>query len=133
MRQMTSFDEIASTFSSVFSLVVEMFKSSLKAMTTFYDLLDGFNNTIVKMSTDAGNGTVNGLPVYKSIGMIRYLIGDIPFYFIYLIVLYGCLMTILKLIYLILSSWNSVADQTSSKNNSMGDFTSKLGKFLKKI
>lgn len=84
---------ITQTLTDILSVIT----SIITAISNLHSELNKFLNDIVLMTTDAQNGTLNGLPIYKSIGMIHYLAGDINFKIMYSVLLFGCLFTIYKL------------------------------------
>lgn len=109
--------------------IFSMFNSVCDAMYTFYDMLKEFNATINNLCTDPSNGS--GLPVIQAIGVVRYLVGDLVFYFLYIIILFGCLSTLYRLICLLIEAKDGLLEQVSGKTGSSGFITGVISKFLK--
>ena len=95
----------------IFQAIVDMIIHVVDALTTFYNLLDDFDKKIVLMINSSGTSEFVGMPIVESIGVFRYLVGDIAFYMIYLVVLTGCLLTIWKLTSLLLEAINALVEQ----------------------
>jgi len=126
---------ISSIGDAIWGFITELGKdivSVINAMQDLYNQLDDFNNDLVTMSEAARNGKMYGLPIYQSIGMIRYLIGDMAFKVIYLIVVLGCLFTITQIIIYIIQILVNIiwhANQTAAGYS----LKTKLGSLLVKF
>lgn len=96
--------EAPSKLIQYFNDFVDMLKTAIYAMTTFYNMLVDFDNRIVAMVDNCGSTEFDGLPVNKAIATVHYVVGDVIFYLLYMLILFGCLFTIYKLIWLIIDS-----------------------------
>ena len=71
--------------------------SVVEAGTTFLNMLDVTDSKIVEMTNTAKAGNISGIPIYQTIGTFRLLMGNFAFYLLYMIIIFGCLMTITKI------------------------------------
>ena len=111
----------------VVKLIFDMFQSIAEALFTFYDMLKDFNANLTQLSTDPAFGS--GLPVIQAIGVVRYLVGDVIFYFLYMVILFGCLATILRLVLLLVEAYDAMIEQIKGKSGSTGVIAKLLSKF----
>lgn len=116
-----------------FENIINAFASSVFALKDFIDELEEFKNQLISMSNAAANGEMYNLPIYQSIGMVRYVIGETAFRLMYVIIAFGCLMTIFQIVMLLYQAWKNVT-QTSNATNStsvLSTIGTKLIKFIK--
>jgi hypothetical protein len=92
-----SFSNVGAVLADFLDSIFEVIITVIDALTNLYNQLNLFLTDLVAMTDDASHGTMNGLPLYESIGMIRYLIGDATFKLMYVTIIVGCLFTIFKL------------------------------------
>lgn len=112
-----------------FQEVVDMITSVYESLCTFLGMLNDFDETIVAMTESCGTSEFVGMPIVDSIGMFRYLVGDIAFMMIYFSILIGCLFTIYKLVVLLFEGLDALSLQAygvTSKNL----FSNLVGKIL---
>ena len=81
---------------------VHALTTAIRALYVFYDSLKEFDDRIVVMVENCGSTEIDGLPVIKAIATYRYVVGDAVFYLMYVVVLFGCLITVWKLVLLII-------------------------------
>ena len=124
-----TFADIGSAIISVVQLILDALVNVHDALLEFYNMLRSFNETIVQMTLDPSANT--GLPVIQSIGVFRYLVGDLAFYVIYMVVLFGCLFTIYKLVCLIMEAWHAIKEQASAGSYSGNHLASLLSQLFK--
>lgn len=124
-----TFADIGSAIMNVVQLILDALVNVHSALVEFYNMLKSFNETIVQMTLDPSANT--GLPVIQSIGVFRYLVGDLAFYVIYMVVLFGCLFTIYKLVCLILEAWHALKEQSSAGSYSGSHLAGLLTKLFK--
>ena len=122
---------ILTTLYSVFEILMNMISSVSSAFKTFYTMLKDFDETVLLLGSNASDGTLSGLPILESIGTFRYLVGDIAFYAIYCLVLFGCLMCILKLVYLVMDAWNATVHNGSSSSSFKAGIAKVFSYFIK--
>ena len=108
--------EIPSKILGFFSRIIEMIVMVLDALLTFYEMLLGFDAMIVEMVDSCSFSNYSGMPVVEAISTFRYLVGDVAFYMIYLTVLFGCLMTIYKLVVLLYDAIDALMLQVTGAN-----------------
>ncbi len=116
-------DWLLNIIQAVFTMLGEL----CDAMFTFYDMLKDFNDQINLMVYDPAAGS--GLPVIEAIGVVRYLVGDVVFYVLYIIILFGCLSTIYRLVCLLIEAKDGLVEQVTSGNGSGGFIASIIEKF----
>lgn len=119
-------DDLRGVLENVFSLI----GTTVDAMITLHDQLKTFETDIMKLNESIDSGNIEGLPIVQSIGMIRYIIGDPAFYFMYALVLFGCLFTLYKLVMLLLRALSAMYDQFSKKFSLPSGITNIFNKFL---
>jgi len=107
--------------------IIDAFVAVLSALQEFDGMLEEFDAKIVEMTNSCGSSEFTGMPIVDAIGMFRYLVGDLAFYMIYFTILFGCLMTIYKLVVLIYDALFNVKDNISG-GYSKGFFGSILDK-----
>ena len=129
MEWLETLDDVKSAITNVVGLILDAFVNVFDALNEFYNMLKDFNNTVVAITKDPSTGT--GLPVVDAIGVFRYLVGDVAFYVIYMVVLFGCLFTIYKLVCLIIEGYHALKEQTSAGSYSASHLTGLLGKIFK--
>lgn len=113
----------------VISLILSAFTEVSAALQDFYTTLVELKDTVLGMVVDPSSGS--GLPVYEAIGMVRYLVGDVIFHIIYIVILIGCLTTIYKLVCLIMEGWHALKEQVSAGSYSGNAISSIISKFIK--
>lgn len=116
IESITSLPEMVVNF---FGEVVEMIGSVYDSMCTFKDMLEEFDATIVAMTESCGSSEFVGMPIVESIGLFRYLVGDVAFMMMYFTILVGCLFTVYKLVTLLFDGLDALSLQVygvSSKN-----------------
>ena len=96
MGVIESVADIGESIINVVNLIFGAFVDVYDALDEFYNMLKDFNSTVIAMTKNPSTNT--GLPVAESIGVFRYLVGDVAFYVIYMLILFGCLFTIYKLV-----------------------------------
>lgn len=114
-----------------FSEALDMIQSGYEAVKTFYDLLYEFDEKIVSMVDNCGTTEFDGLPVVKAISTYRYCVGDVVFYMIYLMVIFGCLFTIYKLLLLIYAQLKKLKESLTGGAVSTSGLTALMSKFIK--
>ena len=85
-------------------------------------------DTMLDMVVDPASGS--GLPVVESIGLVRYLVGDVIFHIIYIIILIGCLATLYKLVCLLMDAWHALKEQVSAGSYSRNAIAELIAKFI---
>lgn len=121
--------ELPSKIIWIVSLILDALSEVSSALKDFYDTLSELKDTILQMVVDPASG--NGLPVTESIGLVRYLVGDVIFHVIYIIILIGCLATLYKLVCLLLDAWHALKEQVSAGSYSGNAISSIISKFIK--
>ena len=114
-----------------FLTLLDMIKNALTGLSMFYNLLKEFDDKVVAMVDNCGASEFDGLPVVKAIATFHYVVGDIIFYLIYLVILFGCLWTIYKLVVLMYNLAKMLFNQLSNGVSSKGQLTSLLSKVFK--
>lgn len=123
--------EAPSKLIQYFNDFVDMLKTAIYAMTTFYNMLVNFDNRIVAMVDNCGSTEFDGLPVNKAIATVHYVVGDVIFYLLYMLILFGCLFTIYKLIWLIIDCVINFITQLKGGTMNPVSFSSLIGKLFK--
>ncbi len=123
--------EAPSKLIQFFNDFVDMLKTAIYAMNTFYNMLVDFDNRIVAMVDNCGSTEFDGLPVNKAIATVHYVVGDVIFYLLYMLILFGCLFTIYKLIWLIIDCVINFITQLKGGTLSTVNFSSLVGKLFK--
>lgn len=123
--------EAPSKLIQFFNDFVDMLKTAIYAMNTFYNMLVNFDNRIVAMVDNCGSTEFDGLPVNKAIATVHYVVGDVIFYLLYMLILFGCLFTIYKLIWLIIDCVINFITQLKGGTLSTVNFSSLVGKLFK--
>jgi len=113
----------------IVSLILDGITEVSSALKDFYDVLVELKDTILDMVVDPASGS--GLPVIDSIGLVRYLVGDVIFHIIYIIILIGCLATLYKLVCLLMEGWNALKEQVSAGSYSGSAIAGIISKFIK--
>lgn len=121
--------DVGSAITNVVGLIFGAFVDVHDSLNEFYNMLKDFNQTVVAITKDPSTGT--GLPVVESIGVFRYLVGDPAFFVIYMVILFGCLFTIYKLVCLIVEAFHALKEQASAGSYSASHLTGLLGKIFK--
>lgn len=114
-----------------FLTLLDMIKNALTGLSMFYNLLKEFDDKVVAMVDNCGTNEFDGLPVVKAIATFHYVVGDIIFYLIYLVILFGCLWTIYKIVVLMYNLAKMLFNQLSNGVSSKGQLTSLLSKVFK--
>lgn len=110
---------------------VNMIKTAIYALNTFYNMLVEFDNRIVAMVNNCGSTEFDGFPVNKAIATVHYVVGDVIFYLLYMVILFGCLFTIYKLVWLIIDCIVNFITQLKGGTLSTVSFSSLIGKIFK--
>lgn len=131
MNLIETLESAGDKFLDFFQDFIDMITTAIEALKTFYELLDDFDNRIVAMVDNCGATEFDGLPVVEAISTFHYVVGDVIFYLIYIIVLYGCLWTIFKLLLLIYAKIKDLTSQLSGGVVSKVQFSSLLSKIFK--
>lgn len=131
MNLLEGLENIGSDLLDFFQTFVDMIVNAISAMQTFYELLDEFDTRVVAMVDECGTNEFTGLPVKEAIGTFRYVVGDVIFYLIYLVVLFGCLWTIFKLVILIYAKVKEFTSQLSGGITSKAQFSTLLSKVFR--
>lgn len=122
--------ELASKVVDFFMYIIEALMTAIDALGTFYELLVDFDHRILLMSNSAGASEFTGMPIVEAIGTFRYLVGDVAFYMIYLTVLFGCLMTIWKLVSLLFEGIDAIVQKVAGVSSKTA-ITNFLGNIFK--
>lgn len=96
-----------------FGEITNMIGSVYESLCTFREMLNEFDATVVAMTESCQSGDISGMPLFESIGLFRYLVGDVAFYMIYFSILVGCLFTIYKLVTLLFDGLDALTMQTN--------------------
>lgn len=112
---------------AIINIIFDMLENLCDAMNTFYEMLKEFNSQINLMVYDPAAGS--GLPIIEAIGVVRYLVGDTVFYTIYLVILFGCLSTIYRLIVLAIEAKDAIVEQVKGGASGSGLIASIISKF----
>ena len=129
MQWVENITNIPNKIVEIVALILSAFSEVASALQDFYNTLLELKDTILGMVVDPSSGS--GLPVYESIGLVRYLVGDVIFHVIYIIVLIGCLATLYKLVCLLMEGWNALKEQVSAGSYGGNALSSIFSKFLK--
>ena len=129
MQWVENITNIPNKIVEIVALILSAFSEVSSALQDFYNTLLELKDTILGMVVDPSSGS--GLPVYEAIGLVRYLVGDVIFHIIYIIVLIGCLATIYKLVCLLMEGWNALKEQVSAGSYSGNALSSIISKFIK--
>lgn len=129
MQILETFEEIFEKIVFIVNLILDAFVNVHDALNEFYNMLKEFNDTVIQMTIDPSSNS--GLPVVESIGVFRYLVGDVAFYVIYMIILFGCLFTIYKLVCLLMEGLHALKEQVSAGSYSGSALSSILSNFFK--
>lgn len=114
-----------------FQEFLDMVSTGIAALQSFYTALETFDNRIVAMVDNCGASEFEGMPVVKAIATYHYVVGDVVFYLIYIVVLFGCLFTIFKLILLMYKYIRDFISNLSGGVVSSTQFSSLLTKLFK--
>lgn len=120
-----------SALKNFFQDFINMIATTIQALKSFYDTLDEFDKRIVSMVDNCGTSEFDGLPVVKAIATYHYVVGDVVFYLIYIVVLFGCLWTIFKLVLLIYKYVRDMVSQLSGGVISSTQFSTLITKLFK--
>ena len=112
MTWIENIKDIPSKIVEIVGLILSACSVVASALEEFYNTLVELKDMILGMVVDPSSGS--GLPIYEAIGLVRYLVGDVIFHIIYIIILIGCLTTIYKLVCLLMEAWNSLKEQVSA-------------------
>lgn len=131
MNLIDKLSDAGSKLLDFFQNFIDMIATAIDALKSFYDMLDEFDKRVVAMVDNCGTTEFDGLPVVEAISTFHYVVGDIIFYLIYLVVLFGCLWTIFKLVLLIYAKVKEFISQLSSGVTSKTQFSSMLTKIFR--
>jgi phage-related minor tail protein len=129
MNLFSSLSDAASGIVDFFSDFVDMVKTSITALQTFYDMLVDFDERIVNMVDNCGSSEFDGLPIIKAIATYHYAVGDVVFYLMYMVILVGCLFTVYRIVVLLFQALMKLVDLVKSCFSS--SIFSGLGGFMK--
>ena len=129
MGVIESVADIGESIINVVNLIFGAFVDVYDALDEFYNMLKDFNSTVIAMTKNPSTNT--GLPVAESIGVFRYLVGDVAFYVIYMLILFGCLFTIYKLVCLLIEGFHALKEQVSAGSYSGTHLAGLLTKLFK--
>ncbi len=122
----------ASSLLDFFGEIVNSIVSAFEGLAMFYSMLVEFDNRIVAMIDNCGTNEFGGMPINKAIATFHYVVGDIIFYLIYLVVLFGCLWTVYKIVLVIYNYLKMYVSQLSDGVSSKGQMTNVLTKLFRK-
>lgn len=111
-----SITELPGKILDFFGYIVDMVKSVVQALIEFYNMLNEFDERIVDMVESTGQSEFTGMPVVEAISTFRYLVGDVVFYLIYMVVLFGCLWTIYKIVILLFDAIDALVEELTGVN-----------------
>ena len=131
MNPIESLMDAPAKLKEFFQNFIDMIATAIEALKTFYDLLQEFDERVVSMVDNCGSTEFDGLPVVEAISTFHYVVGDVIFYLIYIVVLFGCLWTIFKLVLLIYSHVRDFIAQLSGGVVSSTQFSTLLTKLFK--
>ena len=129
MQWIENITNIPNKIVEIVALILSAFSEVASALQDFYNTIVELKDLVLGMVVDPSSGS--GLPVYEAIGLVRYLVGDVIFHIIYIIVLIGCLATIYKLVCLLMEGWNALKEQVSAGSYSGNALSSIISKFIK--
>lgn len=129
MEWLENITQLPNKIVEIVGLILSAFSEVASALQDFYTTLVELKDMILGMVVDPSTGS--GLPVYEAIGMVRYLVGDVIFHIIYIVILIGCLATIYKLVCLLMEGWNALKEQVSAGSYSGNALSSIISKFIK--
>lgn len=122
----------ASSLLDFFGEIVNSIVSAFDGLAMFYYMLIEFDGRIVAMIDNCGSKEFSGMPINKAIATFHYVVGDIIFYLIYLVVLFGCLWTVYKIVLVIYNYLKMYVSQLSDGASSKGQMTNVLTKLFRK-
>lgn len=114
-----------------FNDFIDMVVTAITALKTFHDMLDEFDQRIVAMVDNCGSTEFSGLPVNKAIATYHYAVGDVVFYLMYMVILFGCLFTIYKIVLLIFKAVRNMLKQLTGGSISSVGFSGIISKLFK--
>lgn len=115
-----------------FGEIVNSIVSAFDGLAMFYYMLIEFDERIVSMIDNCGSDEFSGMPINKAIATFHYVVGDVIFYLIYLVVLFGCLWTVYKIVLVIYNYLKMYVSQLSDGASSKGQMTNVLTKLFRK-
>lgn len=111
------FEQIGQTINNLFAVV----KGTLTALSQTQKQLDNFGNTIQGMIDNMASGTSDtGIPITEAIGTIRYCVGDPIYFTMYLIILFGVLFTVVKLVNVVIRQIIKISEVFTSLGGKQG-------------
>lgn len=122
---------IGTSLLEFFGEIVDSIGSAIEGLAMFHTMLEEFDDRIVEMIDNCGSTEFDGLPINEAIATFHYVVGDVIFYLIYLVILYGCLWTIYKIVMIIYDFFQKYIQQLSSGVSSKGQFSTLLSKIFK--
>lgn len=131
MNLINKLSSAPSALKNFFQEFIDMIATAIQALQSFYDTLNTFDKRIVAMVDNCGASEFDGMPVVKAIATYHYVVGDVVFYLIYIVVLLGCLWTIFKIVLLIYKYVRDFISQLSGGVVSSAQFSSLLTKLFK--
>ena len=124
---------IGTVIGDFFDNIITAFGTSVEALKDFIDELESFKDQLITMSEAAANGEMYDLPIYQSIGMVRYVIGETAFRLMYVMIAFGCLMTIFQIVMLLYQAWKNVTKSATgtASTSLVSTIGTKLINFIK--
>lgn len=113
-----------------FDFIFTFFGNIVSALTNFYSTLIEINKYVIELGDSAKSGITNGLPILDSVGLYRYLMGEPVFYFTYILVLFGCLFTIFKLVLLLIKAFKQMKESITGSGKTKASLISGLAKIF---
>lgn len=111
------FEQIGQTINNLFAVV----KGTLTALSQTQKQLDNFGNTIQGMIDNMASVTSDtGIPITEAIGTIRYCVGDPIYFTMYLIILFGVLFTVVKLVNVVIRQIIKISEVFTSLGGKQG-------------
>lgn len=122
--------DAATSIMDFFGEVLDSVGSAYDSIFMFYNMLEEFDNRIVAMIDNCGSSEFDGMPINKAIATFHYVVGDTIFYLIYLVVLFGCLWTVYKIVLVIYEYFKKYISQLSGGVNSKGQLSNMLSRLF---
>lgn len=132
MKVIDSLVNAVSSLLDFFGEIIDSIVSAFDGLIMFYNMLIEFDERIVAMIDNCGSNEFGGMPINKAIATFHYVVGDIIFYLIYLVVLFGCLWTVYKIVLIIYTYLKMYVSQLSNGVSSKGQMTNLLTGLFKK-
>ncbi|WP_202709711.1 hypothetical protein [Sporosalibacterium faouarense] len=85
----------------IFDQIKEAFILSVDSLNSFYNNIESQTDTLISMTDNIQNGTMEGLNIVQFIGTFRYIVGDPIWYVFYSLTMLGLGYTIYAIVVLI--------------------------------